>query len=221
MCLLPMKLHTLKRSKWIVSKAKRLWRWDSSGKGNYSTKGHKWQKSRSGTTTRPFFEWWQTSIVQRIPKARWFKRYFKLVKEVVIVNLWHLDSDPRIVDGMEVTKAILKSLWYIKDATSHVKVLWNWDWTKKVTFVDVDSYSKSAQEKIANPAAKSEKPKKVAEPKEEKKPAAKKTAESSENKVEVVEKKPAAKKAPAKKATETAEKKPAAKKTTTKKAKAE
>ncbi len=235
MCLSQMKLHTLTRSKGIVSKSKRLWRWNGSGKGNYSTKGLKWQKARSGTTTRPFFEWGQTSIIQRIPKAKGFKRYFKLVKEVVIVNLWNLDADQRIVEGMEITKAVLKDFWYIKTTETHVKLLWNGDWTKKVTFVDVDSYSKSAQEKIANPSAKKEKAvKKVEAKKEEKsdlptgsqeskvveKKTAEKKVEEKAPKVEkkVTEKKPAAKKPAVKK---TAEKKPAAKKTSTKKAKAE
>lgn len=223
-----MKLHTLTRSKGIVSKSKRLWRWNGSGKGNYSTKGLKWQKARSGTTTRPFFEWGQTSIVQRIPKAKWFKRYFKLVKEVVIVNLWNLDADARIVEGMEITKAVLKDFWYIKTTETHVKLLWNGDWTKKVTFVDIDSYSKSAQEKIANPSAKKEKAVKKVEAKKEEKSESKvvekkiveKKVEEKAPKAEkkVAEKKPAAKKPAVKK---TVEKKPAAKKTSTKKAKAE
>jgi len=231
-----MKLHTLKRSKGIVSKSKRIWRWNGSGKGNYSTKGLKWQKSRSGSTTRPFFEWWQTSIVQRIPKARGFKRYFKLVKEVVIVNLWHLDSDVRIIDGMEITKAILKDFGYIKSVSVHVKVLGNGDWTKKVSFVDVDSYSKSAQEKIVNPAPKSDKPKNVSAPKEVKKSASKtekptakkvvaktdKPAEAKLIETEEVIKKPADKKLTSKTEKPTAKKvvaktdKPAAKKTVTK-----
>jgi len=223
-----MELHTLKKSKWIIWKSKRLWRWNSSWKGNYSGKGLKGQKARSGSTTRPFFEGGQTSIVQRIPKAKWFKRHFKLIKEVTIVNLWHLDKDVRIVEGMEITKTILKDLWYIKKATSYVKLLGNWDWTKKVTFVDIDSYSKSAQEKIANPSAKKEKTvKKVEAKKEEKseskvveKKIVKKKVEKKAPKAEkkVAKKKPAAKKPAVKK---TAEKKPAAKKTSTKKAKAE
>lgn len=225
-----MELHTLKKSKWIVWKSKRLWRWNGSWKGNYSGKGLKWQKSRSGSTTKPFFEWWQTSIVQRIPKAKWFKRHFKLIKEVVIVNLWHLDNDVRIVEGMEITKTILKDLWYIKKATSYVKLLGNWDWTKKVTFVDIDSYSKSAQEKIDNPSAKKT-PKKSAESNVETKPVAKKvTAKIEEKDVKPVSKKtepkledkPTTKKPAAKKVVEKAskvEKKPATKKPAAKKAK--
>jgi large subunit ribosomal protein L15 len=207
-----MKLHTLKRSTGIVSKSKRLGRGNGSGKGNYSTKGLKGQKSRSGFSMKPFFEWGQTSIVQRIPKSRGFKRHYKLVKEVVIVNLGHLDADVRIVEGMEISKAVLKDFWYIKSVSSHVKLLGNGEWTKKVTFVDIDAFSKSAQEKLTNPAAKKpvekiEKPKSEKEPAEKKAPAKKSAAKKTVEKVEKTkaEKKPAEKKAPAKK--------PAAKKT--------
>ncbi len=206
-----MKLHTLKRSKWIVSKSKRLGRWDGSGKGNYSTKGLKWQKSRSGVSIKPFFEWWQTSIVQRIPKARWFKRYFKLIKDISVINLGNLNKDERITDWMKISKETLKELGYIKKRASYVKILWNGDWTKKVEFVDIDFFSKTAEEKIANPA------KSVA--KKEAKPV-----------VEKVEKKAPAKKPAAKKETKATAKKPAAKtatasktekKTTSKKTKSE
>jgi large subunit ribosomal protein L15 len=207
-----MKLHTLKRSTGIVSKSKRIGRGNGSGKGNYSTKGLKWQKSRSGFSMKPFFEWGQTSIVQRIPKAKGFKRHYKLVKEVVIVNLGHLDTDIRIIEGMEITKALLKEFGYIKSVSSHVKLLGNGEWTKKVTFVDIDAFSKSAQEKLANPSAKKA-VEKIETPKEEKEPAEKKAsakkpvAKKAVEKIEKTkaEKKPAEKKAPAKK--------PAAKKT--------
>lgn len=148
-----MKLHTLKRSKGIVSKMKRIGRGNGSGKGNYSTKGLKGQKARSGSSTRPFFEGGQTSIVQRIPKAKGFKRYFKLIKDFIIVNLETLDLDHRITDGMEITKKILKDLRYIKNENCLVKILGNGTWTKKITFEGIDSFSKSAQEKIANPSA--------------------------------------------------------------------
>ncbi len=223
MCSLPMKLHTLKRSKGIVSKAKRLGRGNGSGKGNYSTKGLKGQKARSGASMKPFFEGWQTSIVQRIPKAKGFKRYFKLIKDVAIVNLGALDLDERITDGIEITKELLKDLGHINTIDVIVKILGNGDWTKKVTFGNIDLFSKSAQEKIANPSAKSDAPKKTT--KIEKAPAkkapAKKVAavEKVEKEEKVVEKKAPAKKAPAKKATtEKAPAKKAPAKKTTKKA---
>ena len=198
-----MKLHTLKRSKGIVSKAKRIGRGNGSGKGNYSTKGLKGQKARSGSGMKPFFEGGQTSIVQRIPKARGFTRYYKLVKDVAIVNLGALDMDDRITDGMEITKVMLKDLGYIKNASGLVKLLGNGEWTKKVTFVDMDRISATAEKKLANPSATT---------------AIKKTTKIVKA---PVEKKAPAKKAPAKKTADAeakpAAKKPAAKKTPTKK----
>jgi ribosomal protein L15 len=72
---------------------------------------------------KPFFEGGQTSIVQRLPKAKGFTRYYKLVKDVVIINLGILDADERISDTMEITKEILKQLGYIKSIKAIVKVL--------------------------------------------------------------------------------------------------
>lgn len=158
-----MKLHTLKRSKWIVSKSKRLGRGNGSWKGNYSTKGLKWQKARSGSWMKPFFEWGQTSIVQRIPKARWFKRYFKLIKDVEIVNLGALELDDRITDWMEITKSLLKDLSYINNIDWIIKILANWDYTKKLTFVDITLFSKSAKSKIDNQTSKKSAAKVVSE----------------------------------------------------------
>lgn len=199
-----MKLHTLKRSKGIVSKAKRLGRGNASGKGNYSTKGLNWQKARSGFWMKPFFEGGQTSIVMRIPKARGFKRYYKLVKEIAIVNLGALNLDERVVEWTEISKALLKSWGYIKDSTGLVKVLGNGDRSKKVTFLDIDFFSASAQKKIENPSASTTKEKATktekAPIKEKKAPVKKPATKAAPAKEAVVkEKKAVAKKAPVKK----------------------
>lgn len=157
-----MKIHLLKRSKWLTDKAKRKGRGNGSGKWNYSGKWHKWQKARSGFSMKPFFEWGQTSIVQRIPKAKWFKRHYKLVTEYSVINLSKLEADVRIANWAEITKAVLKDLWYIKNEKLLVKVLWDWDLTKNLTFTGIEKFSKSAEEKIANPwKSKSEKAFKV------------------------------------------------------------
>lgn len=146
-----MKIHQFTRSKWLTDKSKRKGRGNGSWKWNYSGKWLKWQKARSGFSMKPFFEWGQTSIVQRIPKAKWFKRHYKLVTEYSVINLSKLQDDVRILDGMEITKAVLKDLWYIKNESLLVKILWDWDLTKKLTFTNIDKFSKSAEEKIANP----------------------------------------------------------------------
>ena len=176
---------------------------------------------------KPFFEGGQTSIVMRIPKAKGFKRYYKLVKDISIVNLGALDIDERVVEGIEISKSLLKDWGYIKDATALVKVLGNWDRSKKVTFLDVDFFSASAQKKIENPSTsttikKSTKIEKA--PAKEKKVVAKKAVEKAPAKEKKVVAKKAVEKAPAKEkkvvAKKTVEKAPV-KKTVTKKAKSE
>ena len=151
-----MKIHQLKRSKWLVDKSPRKGRWNAS-KGNTSGKWHKWQKARSGHSLKPFFEWGQTSIVQRIPKAKWFKRFYKLVTDYKVINLSKIEADARIVDWTEITKTLLRDLWYISNETLLVKILWDWELTKKVTFSNMDKFSKTAEAKLATPGTKSEK----------------------------------------------------------------
>ncbi len=132
---------------------------------------------------------------------------------------------------MEITKALLKDLGYIKSATDFVKILGHGDYAKHLTFKDIDAFSASAKEKMEKPgtvhAVPKKAPAKIAKP-VKKAPTEKKPVKKSEpvklieEKIEapkkaVVEKKPAAKKPAAKK--EPAEKKPAAKKPAAKKTK--
>ena len=156
-----MKIHQLQRSKGLKDKQRRLGRWNATGSGNYSGKWLKGQKSRSWFSMKPFFEGWQTSIVQRLPKARGFTRYYKLVKDVSIINLGVLDADVRITDAMEITKQLLKDLWYIKSATAHVKILWHGDYAKHLTFKDIDTFSASAKAKMEKPGTVHSVPKKT------------------------------------------------------------
>jgi len=146
-----MKIHQLQKSKWLKDKAKRRGRWNGTGTGNYSGRGLKWQKARSWHSMKPFFEGWQTSIVQRLPKARGFTRYYKLVKHVTIINLGVLDADTRITDTMAINKQILKDLWYIKSVGTIVKILWHGDYAKHLTFTDIDAFSASAKTKMEKP----------------------------------------------------------------------
>lgn len=239
-----MKIHQLEKSKWLKDKARRRGRWNATGTGNYSGRGLKGQKSRSWHSMKPFFEGWQTSIVQRLPKARGFTRYYKLVQDVVIVNLGALDADVRISDTMEINKQVLKDLGYIKSIKAFVKLLWHGDYAKHLTFEGIDAFSASAKAKMEKPGtahsvAKKAPVKIVKDPKSKvgklkvktlaekkitkasvKKVAAKKVV--AEEVVEVkVEKKPAAKKPTVKKVTKEAkpskEEKPAAKKPAVKK----
>jgi hypothetical protein len=145
------------------------------------------------------------------------------VKEYDVINLGALDLDDRITDGIEISKALLWELGYIKNIENLVKVLGDGEWTKNVKFVDIDLFSKSAQDKIANPSAKGEKKAKkvVAEkkaPAKVAKPVAKKEEVEEKPVAKKAAKEPTEKKAPAKKAAkEPTEKKAPAKKAPAKK----
>jgi len=141
-----MKIHTLVKSKGLKSKATRKGRGNGS-KGNYSGKGLKWQKARSGWSIKPYFEGGQTSIVQRIPKARGFARYFKLLSSRSVVNLADLEADKRIEKKMTITRELLKQLGYI-GKEEIVKILGTGETKKSLTFEGEFAFSRSAQEKI-------------------------------------------------------------------------
>ena len=141
-----MKLHSLVRSKGLTDKLNRRWRGNASGRGNYSGRGLNWQKSRSGHSMKPFFEWGQTSVVMRMPKHRGFKRYYKLVTPVQAVNLESLQKDEKITDV--VTKELLLQLGYIRTADVAVKILWTWDLQKALSFEWIEHFSATAKTKI-------------------------------------------------------------------------
>jgi len=162
-----MQLQDLKRSKGLKDKARRKGRGNAS-KGNTSGRGNKWQWARAGYSRKPFFEWGQTPLVQRIPKMRGFKRYFKLLEDYNVINVSTFDSDERVID--KVNKEVLVALWYIKNEEELVKVLWQWEITKKLQCSGLEKYSKSAQDKIEKAGGKIELvPEKVKEKKVEKK----------------------------------------------------
>ena len=140
-----MKLHQLEKSKWFKDKARRLGRWNAS-KGNYSGKWLKGQKARSGRSVRPFFEWGQTPVVMRMPKAKWFKRADKWIDKYVIINVSALEKDASI--KTEVNKGVLKEAGYIKSISDLVKILGNGELKKSLNFIGIEKFTKSAVEKI-------------------------------------------------------------------------
>lgn len=138
-------LHDYLKWSSSIKKTKRLGRWNWSGKGNYSTRWIKWQKARSWYTKNPWFEWGQTSLNMRLPKLRWFKRYYKLVDNYEVVNLSDLQLNNKILSWDTINKKKLKELGIIRSENSLVKILAKWELDKKLFFVWIDSYSKSAK----------------------------------------------------------------------------
>jgi large subunit ribosomal protein L15 len=130
---------------------KRVGRGLGSGKGRYSGRGIKGQKSRAGSHTMPAgFEGGQMPIDMRAPKLRGntsadampigpFRTYSQPV------NVGELAA--RFDAGAEVTPEALKAAGLIRKVSVDVKVLGQGDLQTKLT-VSAHSFSKSAVEKI-------------------------------------------------------------------------
>ena len=142
-----MKIHELVRSTGLVDKSNQRGRWNGS-KGNTSGKWHKWQKARSGHKYKWAHEGGQTPLVQRMPKARGFKRHFKLVTDITAINLNDLEKNKRIASWSDITKETLISLGVISQKDQKVKILGTGELTKSLKFDGVEFFSASAKEKI-------------------------------------------------------------------------
>jgi large subunit ribosomal protein L15 len=129
---------------------KRVGRGLGSGKGRYSGRGIKGQKSRSGShKMRAGFEGGQMPIYMRMPKARGSTSKDAMPigpfrTSTVPVNVADLD---RFDNGAEVTLEALVDAGVIKNTKTDVKILGNGELKKKLT-VSAHGFSKTAREKI-------------------------------------------------------------------------
>src|ERR687893_411382 len=130
---------------------KRVGRGLGSGKGRYSGRGIKGQKSRAGSKKmRPGFEGGQMPIYMRLGKQR--GPYSKDAMPIgphrtstVPVNL--RDLDRVFGDGDEVTLETLREKGLIKDTKTDVKILGTGQLKKKLN-VTAHAFSAKAREKI-------------------------------------------------------------------------
>jgi large subunit ribosomal protein L15 len=130
---------------------KRIGRGMGSGKGRYSGRGLKGQKSRAGSHKLPAgFEGGQMPIDMRLPKLRGntsadampigpFRTYSQPV------NLRDLEA--RFEAGAEVTPEALVTAGLLKNTKIDIKILGSGELTKKLA-VTAHGFSKSAREKI-------------------------------------------------------------------------
>jgi len=129
---------------------KRVGRGMGSGKGRYSGRGIKGQKSRSGShKMRAGFEGGQTNIYMRIGKLRGATS-----KDAMPIGPFRTSTQPvnlrdldRFEAGDEVTPETLVEKRVIKNTRTDVKLLGVGEVTKKLT-VRVHAISASAREKI-------------------------------------------------------------------------
>jgi large subunit ribosomal protein L15 len=118
-----------------------------SGMGKTSTRGHKGQRSRSGSRMMRGFEGGQMPLHRRMPK-RGFTNIFR--QEYNIVNLDRLAA----VGETTITPEVLRKAGVI--STKHpVKILGNGEISIALT-VHAHKFSKSAQDKITKAGGKFE-----------------------------------------------------------------
>jgi large subunit ribosomal protein L15 len=142
-----MNLSNIHAPKKATEKRKRVGRGMGSGMGKTSTRGHKGQRSRTGSRMIRGFEGGQMPLHRRMPK-RGFTNIFR--KEFNIVSL------ERLVELGEttITPDVLRKAGVIK--TKHpVKILGDGELTVALT-VSAHKFSKSAQEKITKAGGKVE-----------------------------------------------------------------
>ena len=135
-----MNLSNLRAPKKANETKKRVGRGMGSGMGKTSTRGHKGQRSRSGSRMMRGFEGGQMPLHRRVPK-RGFTNIFRVEYEVV--NLERLAG----MGESEITPASLRKAGVVSSKNALVKVLGQGELSKAIT-VQAHKFSKSAQEKI-------------------------------------------------------------------------
>jgi len=142
-----MNLSNIHRPKKATEKRKRVGRGMGSGMGKTSTRGHKGQRSRTGSRMIRGFEGGQMPLHRRMPK-RGFTNIFR--KEYNIVSLERLAA----IGETTINPDVLRKAGVIK--TKHpVKVLGDGELSVALT-VSAHKFSKSAQEKITKAGGKVE-----------------------------------------------------------------
>ncbi len=142
-----MNLSNIRAPKKATANKKRVGRGMGSGMGKTSTRGHKGQRSRSGSRMMRGFEGGQMPLHRRMPK-RGFTNIFR--QEFNIVNLEKLAE----LGETTITPDVLRKAGVIK-GKHPVKVLGDGELTIALT-VHAHKFSKSAQEKITQAGGKFE-----------------------------------------------------------------
>jgi large subunit ribosomal protein L15 len=135
-----MDLSKLRAPKNATRNRKRVGRGMGSGHGKTSTRGHKGQGSRSGSSLMRGFEGGQMPLHRRLPK-RGFTNIFRT--EYTVLNLDRLVE----LNEKELTLEAFQAKGYLKSRGELLKILGNGELTTAIT-VHAHKFSKSAQEKI-------------------------------------------------------------------------
>ncbi len=120
---------------------KRVGRGGGSGHGNYSGRGVKGQKARSGVHLRPGFEGGQLPLIKRLPEKRGFTNRFRI--EYTGVNVNKLN---KFEAGSEVNPEMLVAAGLAK-AGNPIKILADGEIDRPLT-VKANKFSATAKAKI-------------------------------------------------------------------------
>jgi large subunit ribosomal protein L15 len=142
-----MNLSTIRKPRKASENKKRVGRGMGSGMGKTSTRGHKGQRSRSGSRLLRGFEGGQMPLHRRLPK-RGFTNIFR--EEYNIVNLEKIAA----LGESTVSPDVLRKAGVISTKRP-VKILGDGELKSAVT-IQAHKFSKSAQEKITKAGGKFE-----------------------------------------------------------------
>jgi large subunit ribosomal protein L15 len=145
-----MRMDEIKPSPGSTHSRKRVGRGNSSGHGNFSGRGCKGQKSRSGPGIRRGFEGGQLPLMKRLPRLRGFHSPNKV--EFSLVNVGQLDQFDA---GTVITAESLCAAGLVKNVTLPLKILGEGELKKSLT-VKAGRFSATAQKKIAEAGGKVE-----------------------------------------------------------------
>src|SRR6266568_2954784 len=133
-------LSNLRAPKKANTGRKRVGRGMGSGMGKTSTRGHKGQGARTGTSLMRGFEGGQMPLHRRLPK-RGFTNIFRT--EYTVLNLDRIAE----LGVAELTVEELTARGFLKKNNGLIKILGTGELTSPVT-VHAHKFSKAAQEKI-------------------------------------------------------------------------
>jgi large subunit ribosomal protein L15 len=142
-----MNLSNIHKPKKATERRKRVGRGMGSGMGKTSTRGHKGQRSRTGSRMIRGFEGGQMPLHRRMPK-RGFTNIFR--KEYNIVSVERLAE----LGETTINPEVLRKAGVIK-TNRPVKILGDGELKSAIT-VSAHKFSKSAQEKITKAGGKVE-----------------------------------------------------------------
>jgi large subunit ribosomal protein L15 len=137
-------LSNLRAPKKANTGRKRVGRGMGSGMGKTSTRGHKGQGSRSGSSLMRGFEGGQMPLHRRLPK-RGFTNIFRV--EYTVINLTRIAAVAAEKEVSEIGIEDYKKLGLASNKKALIKILGTGELTSAIT-ITAHKFSKSAQEKI-------------------------------------------------------------------------